>query len=161
MIRVASWFPSTVLLMCMGFVVGIATADENGYCVVVSQDTWEDPEWKAVTDVLIAKHSATVLTFQQSVAETLPQLRQQFPRYVCFVCTPDEATREFVAKVNRMSRQLDDDPYTDALWGILTGYDAAARCASPGRAIRWKYIESPPAPKWHCPCATRESGTVN
>ena len=37
MIRAASWFPLTVLLMCMGFVVGIATADENGYCVVVSQ----------------------------------------------------------------------------------------------------------------------------
>ena len=27
--------------------------------------------------------------------------------------------------MNRLTRRLDDDPYTDALWGILTGYDAA------------------------------------
>jgi zinc protease len=27
--------------------------------------------------------------------------------------------------VHRLTRALDDDPYTDVLWGILTGYDAA------------------------------------
>ncbi len=30
-----------------------------------------------------------------------------------------------VADVHRLTRTLDDDPYTDLFWGILTGYDAA------------------------------------
>jgi hypothetical protein len=29
------------------------------------------------------------------------------------------------ARVHRLTRKLDDDPYTDCFWGILTGYDAA------------------------------------
>ena len=66
----------------------------------------------------------------------LPDLRQQFPRYACFVATPTEAGRQFVAAVNRLTRRLDDDPYTDLLWGILTGYDAQcalriAKCEKP------------------------------
>ena len=92
---------------------------------MVSQATGEDPQWKSVIETLVTRHAAEVLSYDRSVAEVLPVLRQRFPRYVCFVCQPNEATREFVADVNRLSRQLDDDPYTDALWGILTGYDAA------------------------------------
>ena len=56
----------------------------------------------------------------------MPALRRQFPRFVCFVAQPGEACRGFVAKVHRLTRRLDDDPYTDCFWGILTGYDAAA-----------------------------------
>ena len=33
-------------------------------------------------------------------------------------------SRDFVASVHRVTRQLDEDPYCDTLWGILTGYDA-------------------------------------
>jgi zinc protease len=61
------------------------------------------------------------------VTESLPELARQFPRYICFVARPNEAGTKFVADVNRLTRQLDDDPYTDAIWGILTGYDA--KCA--------------------------------
>ena len=27
--------------------------------------------------------------------------------------------------IHRLTRRLDDDPYTDTRWGILTGFDAA------------------------------------
>jgi len=30
-----------------------------------------------------------------------------------------------VRSVHQLTRRLDDDPYTDTFWGILTGYDAA------------------------------------
>ena len=52
--------------------------------------------------------------------------------YACFVAQPKEAGREFVVHVSRMTRRLDDDPYTDVVWGILTGYkaDDALRIAS-------------------------------
>jgi len=94
------------------------------YAVVVSQRTQAEAGWRDVVQALERKHGAAVLAFQSNVAEVLPQLRAQFPRYVCFVAQPAEATREFIAKVHRLTRQLDDDPYTDCFWGILTGYDA-------------------------------------
>ncbi len=100
-------------------------ADEGKYCVVVSESTRKDAEWNPVTEALVVRHAAEVLTFGHSLKEVLPKLQQRFPRYICFVCQPNEATREFVADVNRLCRQIDDDPYTDAIWGILTGYDAA------------------------------------
>ncbi len=97
----------------------------NSYAVVVSAGTKADSEWNRVVLALVAKHQASTLTFNSSVTEVLPDLRRVFPRYVCFVAKPEEATRGFVAEVHRLTRRLDDDPYTDCLWGILTGYDAA------------------------------------
>ena len=65
-----------------------------------------------------------MIVFDTSVDEALPELRRQFPRYACFVAKPTETGREFVIAINRLTRRLDDDPYTDVLWGILTGYNA-------------------------------------
>jgi zinc protease len=98
----------------------------GGYAVVVSARTQADPEWRKVVDALREKHQATVLTYATAVTETLPKLRGQFPRHACFVATPSEAGEKFVAAVHQLTRQFDNDPYTDCLWGILTGYNAAA-----------------------------------
>jgi zinc protease len=117
--------------VCLGLAGRTAAAKEDSasgsYSVVVSKATHDDPQWKAVVDALVAKHGAKVVVFEKSVAEALPDLRRQFPRYACFVATPTETGREFVAAVSRLTRRLDDDPYTDLMWGILTGYDA--QCA--------------------------------
>lgn len=123
--RSAAWFAAAMLATGLCAVTGRAVADESRYCIVVSESTRADSDWKPVTETLVAKHAAEVLTYSQSVRDVLPKLRQRFPRYICFVCQSREATREFVADVSRLCRQLDDDPYTDAIWGILTGYDAA------------------------------------
>lgn len=95
------------------------------YVVVVSKPTQADAEWSRVSDTLYKKHQGSVLVYETSVEEALPQLRQSFPRYVCFVARPTEATREFVQQVHQLTRRLDEDPYADCFWGILTGYDAA------------------------------------
>jgi len=121
--RAPRWVVSAALLV--GIVAARPAPAADGYCVVVSQATQDDPQWKPVVDALVAKHRAAVLTFDRSVDESLPGLRRHCPRYVCFVARPTEATREFVAQVNRLTRRIDDDPYVDAIWGILTGYDAA------------------------------------
>jgi len=99
---------------------------EGGYAVVVSRTTAGDPGWRKVADTLVEKHRGSLVQWGGSVEESLPVLRKTFPRYACFVATPGEATREFVAQVHRLSRALDDDPYPDLLWGIVTGYDAGA-----------------------------------
>ena len=103
-----------------------AAEQPPSYAVVVTKSTQADPAWNEVVAALVTKHHATVLTFDSEVTNVLPALRHQFPRYVCFVAKPGEVTREFVTQVNRLTRRLDDDPYTDCFWGILTGYDAAA-----------------------------------
>lgn len=115
-----------VFFTAIGFRVGIGeVAAEPAYAVLVSQKTVRDDAWRQVVDALVAKHRATVITFVESVEEARLPLAERFPRYACFVATPDEASRTFVGQVHRLTRQLDADPYTDCFWGILTGYDAA------------------------------------
>ena len=104
---------------------GSARAAGRSYAVVASKATVEAAGWKDVVEVLLKKHHARLVVYGESVNESLPALRKQFPRYACFVARPPEAGRAFVAQVHRLTRRLDDDPYTDAIWGILTGYDAA------------------------------------
>lgn len=100
-------------------------AQAADYAVIVSKQTQADAGWQPVIEALVKKHRASVITYGSAVADVLPKLREQFPRNVCFVATPAEAGRAFVAQVHQLTRQLDDDPYTDCFWGILTGYDAA------------------------------------
>lgn len=96
----------------------------NDYCVVVQNDTYADPGWKSVADVLVVKHNGLLLKYDSSPGEVLAVLKQHHPRHTCFVATPKQSTAAFVADVHQLTRNLDDDPYTDTLWGILTGYDA-------------------------------------
>ncbi|MEM7314341.1 MAG: hypothetical protein AAF497_14430, partial [Planctomycetota bacterium] len=108
----------------LGFLCCVACANGADYVVVVRQSTLDDPSWSKVVTALKDKHHASVVAFEQSCDESLPQLAKVHPRFTCFVAKPSEATREFVAKVHKLTRKYDSDPYTDTLWGILTGYDA-------------------------------------
>jgi zinc protease len=104
---------------------GPAIADTpGGYAVVVSRDTQSKPEWKQVVDALVVKHGGRVIAYDK-LEDARATLADPPPHYACFVATPAEASRDFVARVHRLTRRLDDDPYTDVIWGILTGYDAA------------------------------------
>ena len=101
-----------------------APRQESSYLVIAKKSTLEDPAWNEVVTALQTKHGGTLATYEDSVDEALGALKKEFPRYTCFVATPEEATRAFVAQVHQLTRKLDDDIYTDTLWGILTGYDA-------------------------------------
>ena len=94
------------------------------YHIVASQKTSENDKWAKVISTLKKKYSAEVTYYNKSVEESLPTLRQSFPRYACFVARPEETSKEFVKSIHRMTRRLDTDPYTDLFWGILTGHDA-------------------------------------
>ena len=97
----------------------------GGYAVVVSKATAADAEWARVVAALQKKYDARVIVYSDSVGQARAELARQLPRYACFVARPEEASREFVIQVHRLTRRLDDDPYTGVIWGILTGYDAA------------------------------------
>ena len=118
------------LSLTAGLVAPAAASAEAlpGYAIVVSEATLAEPGWKAVVDALEAKHVARgpfIFPWTKSPDEAVAALAGRLPRHACFVARPDEASREFVAQVHRFTRRLDDDPYTDTLWGILTGFDAA------------------------------------
>jgi hypothetical protein len=100
-------------------------AQNSDYAIVVSESTNKDADWRKVVDALKARHGGTVITYKSSVADALAKLKQQFPKYTCFVAKSKEATKQLVAQVHQLTRALDGDPYTDTRWGILTGYDAA------------------------------------
>lgn len=101
-----------------------APAKTYGYAIVVSEATLADPEWHKVVEALRVKHAAQVVTFSSSVKGSRGPLAEIMPRYTCFVAKPQEIGRGFVADVHRLTRALDEDVYTDTLWGILTGLNA-------------------------------------
>ena len=99
-----------------------------GYVIVVSEETLADPAWEKVVAAVLEKHHerpAITITWRAAPDEALEKLAEHRPRYACFVARPEEAGREFVAAVHQLCRRIDDDPYGDVLWGILTGFDAA------------------------------------
>ena len=102
-----------------------APPHKSSYMVVAKKSTMEDAAWHEVVAALQAKHEGSVATYETSVDEVLGALQKEFPRYTCFVAPPGEVTPAFVARVHQLTRKLDDDIYTDTLWGIVTGYDAA------------------------------------
>lgn len=93
------------------------------YVVVVSKSTGDDPEWARVVAALKDRHNAILVEHRGDVGTLKDQLSLLLPRYICFVCKPEECGREFVKAVHRLTRALDEDPYGDAVWGIVTGYD--------------------------------------
>ncbi|MEI6863189.1 MAG: hypothetical protein WCK38_02175, partial [Candidatus Omnitrophota bacterium] len=94
------------------------------YAVVVSNATFNDPEWQEVAKKLAQKHNAKILKWDEDVEEVKSQLAQVMPKYTAFLARAEEAGGSFVVKVSRMCRALDDDPYVDTFWGIITGYSA-------------------------------------
>jgi len=96
----------------------------GSYAVVVSQDTLGREPWKAVCDTLVAKYDGRLVTYEKDVAEVRDALAGTMPNYACFVARAAECGRDFVVAVHRLTRRLDDDPYTDCLWAVLTGYNA-------------------------------------
>jgi len=101
-----------------------ATAYAEGYAIVVKEETLADPEWAQVVDALKTKHQGRVFVYESETQMDviLDGLREMFPKYICFVLKPLDAKSWVVESINRLTRELDDDAYGDAIWGIVTGY---------------------------------------
>lgn len=111
-----------VVLACSLVLNSIVFAAD--YVVVTHKKNTEDKQWAEVVNFLKAKYNGVIATYTNSVEETLGILSREKPKYTAFVTQPLDASREFVAKVHQLTRALDDDPYGDTIWGIVTGYDA-------------------------------------
>ena len=98
------------------------------YAIVVSKAVMDDPAWKAATvDALAAKYpGAEVIVWDKSVDEAKAALAAAQPSFTAFVVKPEQAGARLTIAVSNLCRALDDDPYTDTFWGIVTGYDPAS-----------------------------------
>lgn len=57
-----------------------------------------------------------------SVRSCLKQLSEIKPYFTCFLTHHSQCSRDFVQQVNKLTRELDPShPFTDTIWGILTG----------------------------------------
>ncbi len=92
------------------------------YAIVVRKDVAAGP-WGKVVQFLEKKHKGRTFAYERSPEDVRKEVGAYHPRYVCFVCQPTEHFPNFAVVANRFCRTLDDDPYVDAIWGILTGYD--------------------------------------
>lgn len=92
------------------------------YAIVVRKDLAAGA-WGQVTKALETNHKGKVFTYDLSLGEVTRAVGEYRPRYVCFVCHPTENFPQFVLLANQFCRSLDDDPYFDAIWGIVTGQD--------------------------------------
>ena len=112
------------------------------YAIVLSPETAAEPSWRAVADALAEKHRDETWTAVFTVAPTnaAAALRAVQPRYVAFVLRPDEVDEPTFLALKRLMRALDDDPYDDAFYGLVTGPDAAT-------ALRIARSRAPEAPE--------------
>ena len=96
------------------------------YVVLASESAHEDEAWREVVDAIATKHDAEVVLFVTTPSETLARLQALNPRYVAVVDRPENIGRDYVIEFHHTSREVDGDIYADFMWGIITGYDAAA-----------------------------------
>lgn len=97
------------------------------YAVVASPETLDTPGWRAAAEALAARHAGEAETeiVRACPTNALARLRETRPRYAAFLMRPDEFDNSALVALKRMMRNIDDDPFDDAIWGIVTGPDAA------------------------------------
>lgn len=106
-----------------GWSSSIAGAEAQARYAIIVRKEANEGAWGPVVKALESKHQGRSFVYSESVAEVNPQVAEYAPRYVCFVCPPTENFPDFVVQANKICRMIDSDPYVDAIWGILTGYD--------------------------------------
>ena len=111
------------LVAVAGWAASAGAAEPAGrYAVVVKKDVAAGP-WGKVVRFLEAKYKGKTFAYDKSPEDVRKDVGAYHPRYVCFVCPPTENFPDFALVANKFCRTLDDDPYVDAIWGILTGFD--------------------------------------
>ncbi|MDD2716925.1 MAG: hypothetical protein PHW04_13610 [Candidatus Wallbacteria bacterium] len=118
------------LTILLNFSPAEARTEARRYAIVVENggfNTGSDTEgWLSVLNQLKSKYNARVFWFEGPADKSQPLKRglsAYKPYYVCFITRPDHCDEDYVQSVIRLMESIDDDPYDDAIWAILTGYD--------------------------------------
>ena len=106
---------------------GSAQPAPGEYAVLTTRSTAAEAEWHRVADTLVHKYPGAALYILPEINEdtVTHALREQGARYAAVVLRPAEISRETVNALHRAARKVDDDPYGDCIWGIVTGYSVS------------------------------------
>ncbi|MCK4653480.1 MAG: T9SS type A sorting domain-containing protein, partial [Candidatus Cloacimonetes bacterium] len=95
------------------------------YAVVIKLSTYNNPDWQAVADTLIARYQGQLFIWSNSLNEVQANVAAFQPTHIGFVCGLSNLSPVFIQNsVWPFTRALDNDYYCDAVWGIITGYNA-------------------------------------
>ncbi len=126
---------------------------ELGYSILTTESTLRHPGWQQVIDALVNKYPGAQVTIlseltEESAAEALRSTRAH---YAAIVLHPTEVGRVTVNNLHRATRKVDDDPWGDCLWGIVTGYSAedALRIAADRNPLTIKRVLGTTNVGWH------------
>ena len=119
------YFLATMMFAAMTLSVSCGEVEDN-YVVLASSAVKQDAEWLKVAQTLTQKHDADLLFYDKAPREALAELQKIAPRYVAIVEKPENLNKDYVIDMHHVSREVDEDIYADFLWGMITGYDAAA-----------------------------------
>ena len=120
------YFLASALLATMTLSMSCSGVVEDNYVVLASGAVQQDAEWMKVAETLSQKHDADLVFYDKAPREVLAQLQKLSPRYVAIVDKPENLNKDFVIDMHHVSREVDEDIYADFMWGMITGYDAAA-----------------------------------
>jgi hypothetical protein len=106
----------------------VVPAPHDDYAILVSEDTLAADGWKQVVSALRTfhqDHGVRTLVYDQAPGEVAAALGGDgpLPRWVVLVARPEELDRGLHMEFKRLVRTLDDDPWPDVQWGVVTGGD--------------------------------------
>ena len=104
-----------------------AAETTDAYTIITSEATMREPAWAEVAMALKKKYAhAEIFALPELTEATITQvLRSTGARHAACVLRPEEVGREVVNHLHRAARRVDNDPWGDCIWGIITGYTAA------------------------------------
>jgi hypothetical protein len=107
------------------FIITDAEPPPITYAVIIKQSTYNDPDWQAVSNALLERYEGQLFIWESSLNEVQDEVASYKPTHIGFVCDVSTASPGFVQNsLWPFTRALDGDAYCDAVWGIITGYDA-------------------------------------
>jgi len=97
---------------------------KNEYLIVASNSVKSDSCWNKIVIALEKKHIAKTVYFNSHPKEVFTEIQKIEPRYLAIVDKPENINVSYVIDINRMVRKIDDDIFSDCIWGIISGYNA-------------------------------------
>jgi hypothetical protein len=107
------------------FIISYVEPPPLTYAVIIKQSTYNDPDWQAVADALLVRYGGQLFIWNSSLSEIQNDVAQYYPSHIGFICDMSTASPNFIQSyIWPFTRALDSDVYCDAVWGIITGYNA-------------------------------------
>lgn len=84
--------------------------------------TKENSKFHKLAEYFAENKKAKLITFKRNFDEIIPELGGLSPKYLAIVLEPKELTPDFIDNVDEKLRIIDNDPFFDVAYGIITSF---------------------------------------